>query len=422
MKMLKEKAGKLLWEFKGKDYVFGPGCLGRAGEQAASLGKKVLLITRLHQRDPASYETLASSLEEQGLAVKGPIPSARPNSPKEDVSRIKEAILRFEPEALVVASGGSGIDAAKAALVLAVLGGDVEDYFGTGKVTEELERRGKKLLSLLAIQTASSSAAHLTKYANITDLRARQKKLIMDEAVVPRKALFDYSLTRSMSASFTLDGAFDGLSHCLEVYYGARGEAFGKIKETALTGIELILAYLEKAVTSMQDMEAREGLGLATDLGGYAIMLGGTSGAHLNSFSFVDVLSHGRACGLLNPYYTVFFAPAIKEKLGRLSRLFAKYGLVPEASLNLEGKELGVAVARGFLNLSRAVGFPVTLAEIEGMTMRHIEKALQAARDPALEMKLQNMPVPMTPDMVDEWMRPVLEAAWSGDFSLIRTI
>ena len=47
-------------------------------------------------------------------------------------------------------------------------------------------------------------------------------------------------------------------------------------------------------------------------------MIGGTNGGHLTSFSLVDVTSHGRACALTNPYYTVFFAPAIEPAL-RLS-------------------------------------------------------------------------------------------------------
>jgi len=64
---------------------------------------------------------------------------------------------------------------------------------------------------------------------------------------------------------------------------------------------------------SQEDMDSRESLGLGTDLGGYAIMVGGTSGPHLTSFSLVDVLSHGRACAIMSPYYTVFFAPAIQK-------------------------------------------------------------------------------------------------------------
>lgn len=54
---------------------------------------------------------------------------------------------------------------------------------------------------------------------------------------------------------------------------------------------------------------------MATDFGGYAIMLGGTNGRHLTSFSLIDILSHGRACIMMNPYYTVFYSPAVQGPL-----------------------------------------------------------------------------------------------------------
>jgi alcohol dehydrogenase len=37
-------------------------------------------------------------------------------------------------------------------------------------------------------------------------------------------------------------------------------------------------------------------------------------------------------------------------------------------------------------------------------------------------MKLQNMPVPLTAEMVDEYMEPVLRAAVNGDLSLIKNV
>jgi len=420
MEELKAKAKELITEFKSRDYIYGIGCLEEIGEMIAPLGRKILLISNLLQRSPETFQRIYDSLKRADLETEGPFPSARPNSPKEDVEKIKEEILRTKPDAVLVASGGSGIDASKAAVVLATLEGDIEDYFGVGRVTEKLKSTGKALFPCIAIQTASSSSAHLTKYSNITNLKTHQKKLIVDEAIAPPKALFDYSLTQSMSASFTTDGAFDGLAHCLEVYYGAKPESFQKIEDIALIGIELIIASLEKAVNEPLNLEAREALGLGTDLGGYAIMVGGTNGAHLTSFSLVDILSHGRACALLNPYYTVFFAPAIQRQLKKLSELFCHHGLIEKTTLNLRGNELGLAVAKGLIELSKRVGFPTTLNEIKGMSDSHIHKALQAAKDPQLEMKLRNMPVPLSSVMVDEYMKPILEAALEGDFSRIK--
>jgi alcohol dehydrogenase len=51
-----------------------------------------------------------------------------------------------------------------------------------------------------------------------------------------------------------------------------------------------------------------------------------------------------------------------------------------------------------------------------------VERALTAAKDPQLKMKLQNMPVPMSISQVDEYMGSVLEGAVSGDFSRVKTL
>jgi alcohol dehydrogenase len=52
----------------------------------------------------------------------------------------------------------------------------------------------------------------------------------------------------------------------------------------------------------------------------------------------------------------------------------------------------------------------------------HVARALTAAKNPQLESKLRNMPVPLSAGQVDEYMGPVLRAAVSGDFSLIRNM
>ena len=80
-----------------------------------------------------------------------------------------------------------------------------------------------------------------------------------------------------------------------------------------------------------------------------------------------------------------------------------------------------LAVMR-MVKLAKQVGFPTTLGEIQGFSEDHIQRALTAAKNPQLEMKLKNMPVPLTAAMIDEYMGPVLEAATSGDFSLIKNV
>jgi alcohol dehydrogenase class IV len=290
-------------------------------------------------------------------------------------------------------------------------------------VTEKLRETGRRLRPSVSIQTAASSAAHLTKYANITDVHTGQKKLIVDESIVPARAIFDYDLTKSMPPDFTADGAFDGVSHALEVFLGAVGQpSYEKVAEIAGEAIGLVVNYVERAVENPKDGEARTALGLATDLGGYAIMVGGTNGGHLTSFSLVDILSHGRACAIMNPYYLVFFAPAVEGPLKVVGKIFADAGYTDVDIDSLRGRELGVAVAGAMMKLSEAIGFPTTLGQVAGFTEGHIARALAAAKNPQLRMKLENMPVPLTAEMIDEYMGPVLCAARDGNLGLIRNV
>jgi len=418
-----DKARRLLREFKGDSYLFGRGVLRQVGEVVARLGKRAALVRGTFPGSDEYVERIEASLAKAGTTVVAQIRGARPNSPREDLLRITEELGKVAPEVFISFGGGSTIDTTKAADVLHTLGGRIDDYFGVGLVSAALAKTGESLLPHVAIQTVASSAAHLTKYANITDIATAQKKLIVDDAIVPARPVFDYQLSFSTPKVLAADGAFDGHSHSLEVLYGAVGKAwYDKARDIAETCITLVVEHLPRVMADPQDTVAREALCLATDLGGYAIMVGGTSGGHLTSFSLVDILSHGRACGIMNPYYTVFYAPAIEEPLRVVGWIYRKAGLMREDPDKLGGRELGVAVARAMLEFARRVGVPTRLSEIDGFSVGHIERALAAAKDPQLRSKLQNMHVPMTAQMVDAYMRPFLEAAAGGDLSLIRNL
>lgn len=407
-----EQAQALIQQFKGDRYVNGFGVLSKVGELAAPLGKRAALVHSTFRGTEPHIRTILDSLKAAGVELAGTIKGAAPNAPREDLARITKSLIDLDPDVIVSFGGGSTIDCTKAAETLRTLGGKIDDYFGTGMVTAALQAQGKKLTPHVAVQTAASSAAHLTKYSNITDLAAGQKKLIVDESIVPDRAVFDYGVSLGAPAALTADGALDGVSHCLEVLFGAVGKPYySKMEAVADTGIRLAVDYLPRALQNPNDREARHALGLSADLGGYAIMLGGTNGAHLTSFSLIDILSHGRACAMLNPYYAVFFAPAVKEPLKILAR-----------ALKVDENSNGKSVAEAFIAFEKSIGFPTRLADVPGFTAAHIQRALTAAKDPQLKMKLENMPVPLTADMVDEYMGPILEAATTGDLSVIKNV
>ena len=419
-----ENAVKLLKDWKKDSYIFGSNVVGKLGELVRPYGKKVLLVgSSAHH--PEFTEKAIASLKEAGIELLsgGMVKGARPNAPREDVYRLESWILHYQPEAVVCIGGGSAIDACKAAIALSVLGKDVtpeiDHYFGTGVVAAELEKTGKKMLPLIAVETASSSGAHLTKYSNITDPVSGQKKLIVDNAIVPPASLFDYDATHTMPGRVLIDGALDGIAHTVEVFLSANASNYALAEEICRTALDLIFSAAKKLIEAPEDKDAHEALGLATDLGGYAIMIGGTSGAHLTSFSLVDVTAHGTACGIMNPYYIVFYAPAVRKQLLSIAEILQKHGLISGGYEELNERALAIAVAEGFISFSRAIGAPVSLGELPGFTDAHVDKILTAAKDPQLKMKLQNMPIPMTADDVYPYMESVILAAKAGNPELV---
>jgi alcohol dehydrogenase len=431
-----DRAKRILKDWKGDSYTFGEDVLETAGKYTREYGKKaILVVTDLgHVWSEKPFERVSSSLRANGLAFET-INGARPNAPREDVYRISLEVARSRSDVIVALGGGSTIDASKAAAVLNTYtpeevgeileaspgeASSIEPYFGTGLVTKMREKTGRLVMPVVAVQTAASSGAHLTKYSNITDPVIGQKKLIVDEAIVPPASVFDFQVTQNSPLSLTLDGGLDGIAHAWEVFMGTKGPSYEKIKEVAELCIQLVVYGLQKTKKDQRDLEGRIALGLGTDLGGYSIMLGGTSGPHLGSFSLIDILSHGRACALLNPYYTVLFAPVIQDQLRVVGAIFKEAGYMKREIRNLSGRKLGLAVAKGMIAFAQDLNFPTTLREA-GATKKHIQRMLAAAKDPQLKMKLQNMPTPMDAEKgdVSRMMKPVLEAAFTGDLSLI---
>lgn len=438
--LTKKRAERLLKEWKGDNYSFGLDVLGNAGKLAAEHGRRALVfagspgkgITWIAPR----LDKVKAGLKSAGVEVVATETGARPNAPREDVYRMALAIARENPDLIVPVGGGSTIDAAKAAVILnSCPGNDIEPYFGVDQVKAVVEREKCHIMPVVAVQTASSSSAHLTKYSNITDPVTGTKKLIVDDTIVPPGAVFDYGVMNGSPMDLILDGGLDGISHCWEVFMGATGKSYyNEMKEIAVTAISLIVEAIPAIKGNPAAMDGYVAHGLGTDLGGYAIMIakknpdsgqvekGGTNGGHLGSFQLVNYLSHGRACAVLNPYYTVLFADAIEDQNRSVGPIFQQGGFIPEGVdfSSIGGRELAERVAAGMIAFSRSIGFPATLKEA-GVPQNQIGIMIEASRNPQLKMKLQNMPTPLDVEKgeIDSRMAPTLKAAFTGDLSLI---
>ena len=112
----------------------------------------------------------------------------------------------------------------------------------------------------------------------------------------------------------------------------------------------------------------------------------------------------------------------VTNQLRVIGRIYKKFGYVDEDVERLSGRELGLSVAKGMVRFGEFLEFPVCLRDGQGISEAHVDRALTAAKNPQLDMKLRNMPVPLNADLVEEYMRPILEAAMDGDFNRIKNM
>ncbi|MHC1693513.1 MAG: iron-containing alcohol dehydrogenase [Sphaerochaetaceae bacterium] len=417
----------LLGSWRGGRYVSGSDSYGKLQGIVSSLGRSVLVVF-YHRVDAKTMayirrnlcDSTGNSLEVRFVSI------CKEHAEKEDVYRLETYLLHYRPDSIMAIGGGETIDLCKAAVLLYNLGTasscEIDTFYGVGKVTRALRASGRKLIPIIAVQATAISGTHISKYINIVDMELNQKKLIVDEALVPTYSVFDYSSLKNIPLDIIIDGALDAVAHVTEVFYAVKNRDIKLVQTLTELVLELVLTNLPRLIKNPQNLKAGEALSVAADLGGYAIMLGGTSGGHLNSFSLVGIVSHGIACTIMNPYYMVFYGKAIQYQLHVIGTILQEHNFLQKEEMLLDGRDYAEAVARAMMAFSASISIPTRLDELYGFSETYIHHALTTAKDPELKMKLQNMPIRMEPEDVDTYMEPVLRAAQYGNLSLIHEI
>jgi alcohol dehydrogenase class IV len=218
-----------------------------------------------------------------------------------------EKVAEIKPDVVIGIGGGSVIDTAKAVSIIATNGGKVEDYW-KGREFD------KPSIPYIALPTTSGTGAEVTKNAVITASDHSFKKSIRSEYMVPNIAFVDPLLTVSMPAQVTAQTGLDALVQNLEAYVSKNA---GPITDTlARKGIELAGMYLIRAFENGNDVEAREGLSLASLYGGITLANAGLGLSHglAHPLGIRFNLAHGQACAVTMPRVIELNYGARKEK------------------------------------------------------------------------------------------------------------
>jgi alcohol dehydrogenase class IV len=379
--------------FTPNEIVFGNGKIAGLPNLVKRFGTHAFICVRGQSlADSGVLERIRQHLQEQHIDVfLYHQPDGEPTV--QDVDRGVELARQYQPDVVIGIGGGSSLDTAKAIAGMIVHTGSVYDYLeGVGH--EQIVRPG---LPFIAVPTTAGTGAEVTKNAVISSTDEHFKKSLRSEHLLARVVLLDPEMTVTMPPRITAETGMDALTQLIESYTSLKAQPIPQ--SLCLSGVQLVGSYLRRAVHDGSDLEAREGMLLASLLSGISLANSGLGAAHgiaaaLGAWCQVP---HGRACAMLLPKVLQFNLP---DCITPYSTLYSQLSGFPVDS--------ELAAAEAFIDrierLSHEIGIPQYLAAAE----------LPEERIPDLVAgsygsSMSGNPVPMTDADVEAIIRQLLK-------------
>ena len=277
-------------------------------------------------------EPVRQSVEAAGISVR--VYNEVSADPTLDQAKEVIALLNADmPDLVIGFGGGSSIDVAKIAAVMAGNPGeDLRKLVGVNLVP-------KPGLPTLFIPTTAGTGSEATNISILNDVERGVKLGIVSEYMYAHTVLLDPELTLSLPPRMTSWTGLDALIHAIEAYVSRAATPL--TDSLAARAIELIALHLRKAYADGGNMEAREGMLTASLLAGMAFTNTQCGGAHACAMAVGARyhLAHGLATTLMLPATMEYNLIAAPERYRRIAEMFG----YPTAGLSLyDGAALSV--------------------------------------------------------------------------------
>ena len=337
----------------GPDRIeYGIGATERLGSFAADRGAdRALLVTDADLTAAGVIDAPREALEAAGVSVDvydGVKPEPKLRMAEEAGERLRDG----GHDLVVGVGGGSSMDTAKVASVLAEHGDPVRDMLGMGNVPGA----GRPLALLPTTAGTGSEVTHIGVFSDAED--GGNKKVIYSEYMYADLAAVDPDLTRSMPRRVAAATGMDALTHAVEAYTSVLRTPYTDV--LARRSIELVAESLRPAVhQGAHNDRARYDMCLAATLGGQAFVNSGLGAVHALTYPLGTELGlgHGLANAVLLPYVMAYNAAAEPERYAEVARL-----LGADADSDATPREAAEAGVEEVLALNEDVGIPTTVS------------------------------------------------------------
>lgn len=294
--------------------VLGQGAIDRVREFIPETGNATVVTGKTFARATGLCDRLRGILGRAGVRDVS-FASVSPNPSVSAVEAVARIVRESQAELVVGLGGGSAMDAAKAAAVLATNRRPLMELF-------PIHDFEKAPLPLVCIPTTAGTGSETTQYAILNNDQNTDKLNLNSPQMFPVVALLDPELSLTMPKDITADTGLDALSHAVEGYVSRRSQPISDC--LALESIRVIRENLPAAVRDGNNVDARAAMLYAAALSGMVIAQ--TATTLLHAFGYYLTLRygvpHGRANGALLGHYLKLVEGSCRDKVARIYSTF----------------------------------------------------------------------------------------------------
>ena len=358
-----------IWSYPTR-ILFGSGSVGDVGKEARTLGMtRVLLVsdpgvTRAGLTAPVERALLAASLE----CVHFDQISTNPS--ENEARAAAQAYTEARADGVVAVGGGAALDVGKLIRVLVSESLPLHEY--DDALGGDAKMKGI-FPPMIAVPTTAGTGSEVGRSGVATLQKTGKKTVIFHPRLIPSVAVLDPRMTESLPPAITAATGFDALTHCIEAYL-AKGD-HPMADAIALKGIQLCGRFLERAVKSPHDLDARGGMLKAAMMGAVAFQKGlGVCHSLAHPLGAEHNVHHGLANALCLPAVLDFNRSAVQARIAEIAR-----------SLGVRGGDedtLAFECSGAVRALRHKVALPEGLRS-QGISDQHIPKLARLAIEDA---------------------------------------
>ncbi|MCP3056186.1 iron-containing alcohol dehydrogenase [Aurantimonas marianensis] len=374
--------------------VFEPGAARRLGPIAAkTLGARVLLVTDPGLRALGLCDPAIASLESAGVAVT--VYDEVAADPKLSIlEAATDAARSLDATGVLGFGGGSSLDVAKLAALIAGSGENLDEAWGVGNA------KGPRL-PLVLVPTTAGTGSEVTPVSIIT-VGEEEKRGVSSPLILPDIAVLDAELTLGLPPAITAATGVDAMVHAIEAYASKSANNNPLSKMLAREALRLIGANIETVIAEPANVEARGAMLLGSMLAGQAFANSPVAAVHALAYPIGGTfhIPHGLSNALVLPHVLRFNAPDA-------AHLYAEIAADAFPALEREESTQGrcAAFVEELAALSKRLGLPPRLRDV-GIGEEHLAKMAADA------MKQQRLLVNNPREVAQADALSIYRAAW----------